>query len=61
MRLGLAPMGLELGYYYRRWSVRVGPRVAERVMPEDLRKLENFRKSPKMLGVKGKYPAGHPK
>ena len=39
----------------------VASRVAERLKTEDLRKLENFKKIPEMLGFDGEYPAVYPK
>ena len=30
-------------------------------LPNDLRKLENFRKIREILGFDGHYPAGHPR
>ena len=51
-QLPLTTTESELGYYYRRWGVRVRPQVAERVKP--FRKSRKISGNPrKCLGLKG--------
>ena len=51
----------ELDYYHQKVNVPVTSRVAKRLKTNDLIKLIDFKKVPKMLGSDGEYPAGHPK
>ena len=44
---------MELDYHHQKVNVRVASRVAERLKAHDLRKLENFKKIPEMLGFDG--------
>ena len=46
----------EVDYYHQKVNVRVASRVAERHKTYNLRKLENFKKIPEMLGFDGEYP-----
>ena len=50
----------ELDYYHQRVNVQVTSQVAESFKTEDIRKLVNFKKIPKKLEIKAKYPADHP-
>lgn len=51
---------MELDYYHQRVNVQVISQVAESFKTEDIRKLVNFKKIPKKLEIKAKYPADHP-
>ena len=52
---------LEYENFYNRISVRVLLRVVEQLNTWNLRKLEYFKKIPKMFEIKTKFPADHPK
>ena len=41
--------------------MQVAPQVSKQLKTEDLRKLRNLKKTPEMLGIKGKCQAGKPK
>ena len=42
-------------------NARVISKVAERLKTYDLRKFEDLKEIPEMLGFDGDYPAGYPK
>ena len=52
---------MELDYYHQKANARVALRVAEQPKTKDLRKSENFKKIPEILGIHGEYPASQSK